>query len=186
VLTSDDLSVRWAAASALVRIGGRGVKSGARYLMETATHHREKNWTDATHIFVAPTGRQALPHLVDAVRNPTLRDFATEMASEASMYLQKDPMVDVKGFLQDNDAGVRCVAAWVLHTARAVELKDVVAVLCETLKATDPWARRQAARFLGKLGRYGKDAAPALAAAMEDKDEGVRDEVAKALKSIQR
>jgi HEAT repeat protein len=186
VLTSDDVSVRWAAASTLVRIGGRGVKSGALYLMETATYHREKNWTDATHIFIAPTGRQALPHLVDAVRNPTLRDFATEMACETSMYLRNDPLVDVKGFSEDKGAGVRCVAAWVLHSARAVELKDVIAVQRETLKATDSWARRQAARFLGKLGPYGKDAAPALSAALEDKDEGVRDAAAAALKSVQR
>src|SRR5262249_62130425 len=61
VLTGDEVSVRWAAASALVRIGGPGVKTGVRYLLETATRVRKRNWTDATHIFIAPTGRQALP-----------------------------------------------------------------------------------------------------------------------------
>jgi HEAT repeat protein len=186
VLKGEDVSVRWAAASALVRIGGPGVKTGVQYLLETATRVRERNWTDATHIFIAPTGRQALPQLIDAVRNPTLRDFATEMAGEASVYLTKDPLADVKVFLQDEDASVRCVAAWVLHCARAVEVKDVIAIQRETLKATDPWARRQAARFLGRLGPYGKDAAPALSAALEDKDEGVREAAAAALKSVQR
>jgi HEAT repeat protein len=186
IVKGEDVSARWAAASALVRIGGSGLKTGVRYLLETATHNRERNWTDAYTILMAPTARAALPVLLDAVRDPAIRDIAWETAVDSSIYLTKDPLADVKGFLQDNDAGVRCVAAWCLHCARAVELKQVIAVQTDTLKAADPWARRQAARFVGRLGPYGKDAAPALAAALEDTDEGVRQAAAAALKSLQR
>jgi HEAT repeat protein len=186
VLMGDEVSVRWAAASALVRIGGPGRKTGVRYLLETATRVRERNWTDAYNILMAPAAPEALPVLLDAVRDSAVRDIAAETAVDVSTYLTKDPLSDVKGLLQDKDAGVRCVAAWMLHCARAVELKDVISVQRETFRATDPWARRQAARFLGRLGPYGKDAAPALSAALEDKDEGVRDAAAAALKSVQR
>jgi HEAT repeat protein len=186
LLKGDDVTVRWATAAALVRIGGPGVKPGVRFLLKTATENRERNWTDAYHILMAPTAREALPVLLDTVRDEALRDFALEIAGDASTYLTKDPLLDVKGFLQDKDAGVRCVAGWVLHCARAVEIKKVIAVQTDTLKASDPWARRQAARFLGRLGPYAKDAVAALSAAREDKDEGVRKAVAEALKNIQK
>src|SRR5262249_60058909 len=169
VLTGDDVSVRWAAASSLVRIGGPGVKTGVLYLLETATRNRERNWTDVTHIFTAPTGRQSLPQLIDAVRNPMLRDLATEMASEASVYWTKDPLADVKNYLQDKDANVRCVAAWVLHSARAIPIKEAIGVLRETLSASHPWAQCQAALFLGKLGAEARDAVPELTRALDDR-----------------
>jgi HEAT repeat protein len=185
VLKEDNGGLRWAAAAALVRIGGPGVKTGVRYILETATHDRERNWTDATNILMAPTSREALPALLDTVRDPAVRQLASETAAEVAVYLTKDPLTDVKELLQDKDAGVRCVTAWVLHSARNVDLKEVLPVLQETLKATDPWARRQAARYLGRLGPYAKDAAPALSAALDDKDEDVRRAAAEALKSIQ-
>jgi HEAT repeat protein len=185
VVKGDDVTIRWAAASALVRIGGPGLKTGVRYLLETASHNRERNWTDAYNILMAPTAREALPALLDAVRDAAIREIAWETAVDSSIYLTKDPLADVKGFLEDKDAGVRCVAAWALHCARAVELKTVIAVQVETLKAPDPWARRQAARFLGRLGPYGKEAAPALSAALQDRDEGVRKAAAEALPRIQ-
>src|SRR5262249_48219681 len=50
VLKGDDVSIRWATASALVRIGGPGVKAGTRYLLETASQHYERNWSDANNI----------------------------------------------------------------------------------------------------------------------------------------
>src|SRR5262249_19221736 len=80
VLKGDDLSVRWAAAAALVRIGGPGVKTGVRYLLETATRDRERNWTDANNILMAPSAREALPALLDAVRDPAIRELASETA----------------------------------------------------------------------------------------------------------
>lgn len=185
VLKEDDVTVRWAAASSLVRIGGPGVKAGVRYLLETATHNRERNWTDAYNILMAPTAREALPALLDVVRDAAVRDIAWDIAADASTYLTKDPLTDVKVFLRDKDAGVCCVTAWVLHCARALEIKSVIAVQTETLKASDPWARRQAARFLGRLGPYGKEATTALASVLEDTDEGVRKAAAEALKRIQ-
>src|SRR5262245_6987069 len=184
VLQGEDVSVRWATASALVRIGGPGLKTGVRYLLETATRDRERNWTDAHNILMAPTSREALPVMLDAVRDPVVRELASYICVEMSVYLTKDPLADVKPLLEDKDAGVRCVSAWVLHTARAVDIKDVIAVQRATLKAADPWARQQAARFLGKLGQSAKDAADDLAALSDDKDEGARKAAAEALKSI--
>ena len=69
-------------------------------------------------------------------------------------------------------------------TARAVDIKDVIAVQRAALKAADPWARQQATHFLGKLGPLAKDAADDLAALLDDKDEGCRKAAAEALKSI--
>jgi HEAT repeat protein len=184
VLKGDDAALRWAAASALVRIGGSGVKAGTRYLLETASRNYERNWSDANNILQSPASREALPVMLDAVRDPAIRQIASVTALELSAYLTKDPLTDVKPLLKDRDAGVRCVTAWALHTARAVEMKDAIAVLRETLKATDPWARQHAARFLGKLGPSAKDAADDLAALLEDKDEGVRKAAAEALKSV--
>jgi HEAT repeat protein len=186
VLQGDDGSVRWAAASALARIGGPGVKAGVRYLLETATRERERNWTDAENILMAPAAREALPAVLDAVRDPAIRQLASETAVEVSIYLTKDPLEDVKPFVKDKDAGVRCVTAWVLHSARAVDVKDAITVLRETLTADDPWARRQAARFLGKLGPSAKDAEADLSALRDDKDEAVRTAAAEALKAVQR
>jgi HEAT repeat protein len=185
VLKGDDGSVRWSAASALVRIGGPGAEDGVRYLLETATRDKARNQTDATHILMAPTARPSLPALLRAIRDPLVRDFATEIALEVSAYLMKDPLADVRSLLQDKDAGVRCVSAWVLYCARAVEIKEVIAVQQEGLKASDPWPRRRAAQFLGALGPNARDAVPALSAALKDHDERVRDAAAKALKSIQ-
>jgi HEAT repeat protein len=184
LLKGEDVSIRWAAASSLVRIGGPGVKAGVRYLLETATRDHERNGTDANNILMAPTSREALPVLLDAVRDPAVRELATQIACEVSVYLTKDPLADVKPLLEDKDAGVRCVTAWVLHQARAVEIKDVIAVQRATLKAADPWARQQAARFLGKLGPLAKDAADDLAALLDDADEGTRQAAAEALKNI--
>jgi len=179
------VSVRWAAASALVRIGGPAAEEGVRYLLETATRDKTRNQTDATHILMAPTARPALPALLRAIRDPAVRDFATEIALEVSAYLMIDPLADVKDLLLDKDAGVRCVSAWVMYCARAVEIKEVIAVQQEVLKASDPWVRRRAAQYLGALGPNAKDAVPALLTALKDQDEGVRAAAAKALKSIQ-
>src|SRR5262245_186730 len=184
VLKGDDAAVRWAAASALVRIGGPGVKAGTRYLLETASRDYERNWTDANNILQSPASREALPAMLDAVRDPAVRKIASVTALEFSAYLTKDPLTDVKPLLEDKDAGVRCVTSWVLYTARAVDMKDAIPVQRETLKAADPWARRQAARYLGKLGPSAKDAAEDLAALLDDKDEGVRKAAAEALKSV--
>jgi HEAT repeat protein len=60
----------------------------------------------------------------------------------------------------------------------------VIAVQRATLKAPDPLARQQAARFLGKLGPLAKDVAEDLAALLEDRDEGARKAAAEALKSV--
>jgi HEAT repeat protein len=185
VLRGDDISARWAAASALVRIGGSGVKAGVRYLAETATRNRERNWTDASNILMAPSSRAAVPAMLDAVRDPTVRNFVTETVVEVSVYLTKDPMGDAKSFLEDKDPNVRCVTAWVLHSARAVHINDAINVLRESLKADDPWARRQAAQYLGKLGTEAKDAVPELTAALDDKDADVRQAAANALNRVQ-
>src|SRR5262245_14818395 len=66
---------------------------------------------------------------------------------------------------------------------RALDLQGVLTVLRETLGSSDPWARRQGARFLATIGPHAKDTASALRALLQDNDQGVRDAVAEALKS---
>jgi HEAT repeat protein len=172
VLKGDDVAIRWAAAAALVRVGGPGAGAGVRHLLETATRDRARNWTDAGNILMAPTARAALPPLLEAVADPSVRELAVATAVDLSVYLANDPLADVKPLLQDKDAGVRCVAAWVLYCARAVEIKEAIAFQRDTLKAADPWARRQAAGFLGKLGRAAGDAAEDLSALVEEQRRG--------------
>jgi HEAT repeat protein len=190
VLRGDDVRVRWAAAAALVRIGGSGVKAGVRYFL--ATPAGGKGLYDAENILVGPAAQEALRELLDGVRDPALRDTATRVLRDKNFLpLTPDQLADVRGFVKDPDAGVRCVAAWVLYcrrgqTGAAVDDKDFIEVQRHTLKTSDPWARRQAAQFLGTLGPYGKDAEAALSAVLEDPDAGVREAAAAALKGIQR
>jgi HEAT repeat protein len=192
VLKGDDVASRWPAAAALVRIGGPGVMSGVRFFLEAAGRDPGKCLFDVNHILLAPTAREALPELLDAVREPALRDAAAEVIRSLTLnpYLHKDQVPTVRKFTRDPDAGVRCVAVWVLHCGRttageSVDLKEVVRVLRQALTAADPWARRQAVRYLGLLGPNARDAAPELAALLEDRDEGVRKAAAEALKNIQ-
>jgi HEAT repeat protein len=184
VLKGEDAAVRWATAAALVRIGGPGVKTGVRYLLETASRDRARNWTDANNILMAPTSREALPAMLDAVRDPAVRELASATAVDVSLYLTTDPLADVKALLQDRDAAVRCVSAWVLYHAHALDSKSVLPVLREALQADDPWARRRSADYLGALGPAARDAVPALTALLRDKNESVREAAAKALKAI--
>jgi HEAT repeat protein len=185
VLKGDDVTVRWAAATALVRIGGVGARPGVRFLLKPEGVSG-RSLHDAAEILTAPTAREALPELVEAAREPALRDAVAAICGNVVVYLKKDQVpAGVTKLLKDQDVSVRCVAAWTLYSARAVEIKDTIAVQRETLKDADPWARRQAARFLGKLGPSAKDAADDLSALLGDKDEGVRDAASTALKSIQ-
>jgi HEAT repeat protein len=191
LLKGDEAAARWPAAAALVRIGGPGVRAGVRFFVEAVGRDPSKCF-DAHHILLAPTAREALPQLLDAVREPPLRDAATEIIRSLTInpYLHKDQVPSVLKLMKDPDPGVRCVAVWVLHCGRttageSVELKEVIQVLRQTLAAADPWARRQAARYLGAFGSNARDAARELAALLQDKDEAVRQAAAESLKSIQ-
>jgi HEAT repeat protein len=190
VLKGDDVSVRWATAAALVRVGGSGAKAGVQYFLKAATPNGGKELYDAENLLVAPAAKDARREMLDAVREPTLRDTAVRIFRDKNFVpLTKEQLADAKKFLKDSDAGVRCVAVWVVHCARRqagenVDYKEDFVAFQEALKAEDPWARLQAARFLGHFGPYAKDAVPALSAALEDKDEGVRKAVAEALNSI--
>ncbi len=186
LLRGDDVAVRWAVASALVRVGGPGARAGVRYLLETATRDPARNWTDANNILMAPAAREALPALLEAIGDPAIRELAAKTAVDVSIYLTGQPLSDVKPLLGDRNAAVRCVSAWVLYSARAADLKDVLAVQRETLRARDPWARRRAAQFLGALGPGARGAAGALKALSQDEDEGVRQAAAAALVRIQK
>jgi HEAT repeat protein len=181
-----DVTVRWASAVALVRIGGAGARPGVRFLLKPdGVAGRSVN--DASQILTAPSTWATLPELIEAVRMPLLRDAAAQISGNVAMYIPKKQIPEgVTKLLQDKDPGIRCVAAWFLYGARALELKTALGVLQETLRSSDPWSRRQAIQFLGKLGPQSRDAVPALTAALEDKDEGVREAAVLALKSIQR
>lgn len=190
VLQGDDATVRWATAAALVRIGGPGARAGVRYFLKTADPGGGKELYDAENLLVAPAAKEARREMLDAVRDPTLRDTAARILKDKSFVpMTKEQIADARKFLEDPDPGVRCVAAWVEHCGRrlageAVDYKEVLAVQQETLKAADPWARRQAARFLGAFGTHARDAVPALSAVLDDRDEGVRKASAEALKNI--
>src|SRR5262249_35562095 len=84
VLTGEEVWLRWAPAWTLVRTGGPGLKTGGRYLMETDTRDPEWNWTDAHNIPMAPASRAALPVMLDAVRDPVVRELASYIAVEMS------------------------------------------------------------------------------------------------------
>lgn len=183
---SGDVTVRWAAAVSLVRIGGAGARPGVRFLLRPdGVPGRSMN--DASQILTAPSTWETLPELIEAARTPSLRDAAALISGNVAMYIPKERIpAGVTKLLQDKDPGVRCVAAWFLYGARALELKSALGVLQETLKSSDPWSRRQAIQFLGKLGPQSRDAVPALTAALEDKDQGVREAAIQALESVQR
>jgi HEAT repeat protein len=191
VLEGDDLAARWPAAAALVRIGGPGAGVGTRFFLSKASPDGGRELYDAENILVAPAAEEALHNLLDAVRDPTVRDTATRILVDKSFLpLTKDQVIDARKCWGDGDPGVRCVAAWVLYCRRGqpgvgVELKDVLETWEQGLKASDPWARRHAARFVGSLGPAARGAVPALTAALEDKDDGVRTTAAEALKKIQ-
>jgi HEAT repeat protein len=190
LLKGDDASIRWATAAALVRIGGSGTKAGVRYFLKVADPKGGKELYDAENILVAPTAWEARREMIDAVRDPALRDTAVQILRDKNFVpLTKEQIAEAEKFLADSDAGVRAVAAWVVHCGRriageAVDYKEVLGVQQETLKAADPWARCQAARFLSSFGPYARDAVLALTAALDDKDEGTRQAAAEALKNI--
>jgi HEAT repeat protein len=184
-LKGDDVTVRWAAAVALVRIGGAGARPGVRFLLKP-DGVPGRSVSDASQILTAPATWETLPELIEAAREPSLRDASAQISGNVAMYITKEQVpAGVTRLLQDKDPGVRCVAAWFLYGGRALGLKDALAVFQETLKSSDPWARRQAIQFLGKLGAQSRDAVPAITGLLDDKDERVRDAAAKALKSIQ-
>jgi HEAT repeat protein len=191
VLKGDDVPVRWATAAALVRIGGSGAKTGVRFFLKVANPEGGRELYDAENLLVAPAAKDARHEMLDAVREPALRDTAVRIFRDKNFVpMTKEQLADAKEFLKDSDAGVRCVAVWVVHCARRqagenVDYKPDCAAFQETLKAADPWARCQAAHFLGSFGPYAKDAAPALSAVLDDKDEGVRKAAEEALKRIQ-
>jgi len=184
LLTGDQVNIRWPAAASLVRIGGSAAKAGVQFLLRPSVPGRSRY--DATHILTAPTAREALPELIEAAGDPVLRNAAAEVAENVSAYWRKEFIPDgVTKLVHAKDPAVRCVAAWFLHGAgQALELKEVLAVLQETLKSADPWVRRHAAHCLGSLGANAKDAAPVLSKLLEDTDEGVRDAAAKALTRV--
>jgi HEAT repeat protein len=190
LLQGDDVAVGWASAAALVRIGGPGARAGVRFFLKTANPNGGRELYDAENILVAPAAREALREMLDAVRDPALRDTAVQIVRDKNFLpLTKEQVADARRFLEDPEPGVRCVASWVLYCRRGqpgvgVDTGDVIAVQRQTLQASDPWARCQAARLLGSLGPYGQDAIPALTAVLEDKDEGVRKAAAAALKNI--
>jgi HEAT repeat protein len=191
VLQGEDVTVRWATASALVRIGGPGARAGVRYFLKTASPNGGKELYDAENLLVGPAARDARREVLDAVREPSLRDTAVRIFRDKNFVpLTKDQIAEASKFLEDPDPGVRCVAAWVVHCGRRiagenVDYREIFAVQQETLKASDPWARVQAARFLGSFGSYAREAIPALSAVLEDRDEAVRQAAAEALKRIQ-
>ena len=125
--------------------------------------------------------------MLDAVRDPALRDFARDIASSVTPCLNKDQIPDrVKAQIHDPDPAVRCVSAWFRYSAgHAIEINDLLPILQQALQSPDAWTRRQAARSLGSLGPAAATAIGALNAAARDADQSVRDHAKEAIMKIQ-
>jgi len=104
------------------------------------------------------------------------------------VYLTKDPLSGVKRLLKEDHPGVRCVSAWVLYCARAIDIKEAIAVQRETLKGADSWARLRAIGYLGSLGPSAAVALDDLGTLLEDAntEEAIREAAAKALERIRK
>src|SRR5262249_59650998 len=143
---------------------------------------------NAANVLSSPTAREAPRELLEALRERPLRDAATRVLRDkweaTGLPLTKEQAVEVKALAKDKDEAVRCTSVWILYCSRLISVKEVVGQQRESLKASDPWVRRQAVRFLGKLGSHSKDAIEDLTALLKDDDEGVRQAAAEALKRI--
>jgi HEAT repeat protein len=187
MLQATEPALRWSAAASLVRIGGPEATAGVRFLLKPGIIPGRSKF-DATQILTAPSARNALPALIEAVREPSLRDTATEVAGNIALHMKKELIPDgVRKLQSDKEPCVRSLAAWFLYAyGQGLDPKDTLPVLLEGLKAPDAWARRQAAHYLGTLGPNARDAVPALTALQRDEDETVREAATKALQSILR
>ena len=116
LLQEEDDGFHWAAAAALVRIGGAGTRPGVRFFLQTASPGGGKKLYDAANILLAPAAREARQEMVEAVRDPTLRDTAVRILRDrSSVPWTREQLAAVSGLLNDPDLGVCSVAAWVVH-----------------------------------------------------------------------
>src|SRR5262249_58225863 len=89
------------------------------WLHGKANHAGGKELYDAGILLVAPAAREARREMLDAVREPTLRDTAVRVLRDKSFVpLTKEKMADARKFLEDKDPDVRCVAVWGVHCGR--------------------------------------------------------------------
>jgi HEAT repeat protein len=199
ILKEDGTAVRWAVASALVRIGGPGLNRGVHTLCQLATRDKDgrRGIYQAAHVVNASHHPETLRFLLQAVRDPDARELPALMCwadSMRTLYLNGGAKADLpalKRCLQDPDPGVRSLTATVLIHARELGIKDHIAVQVQTLKAADPWVRRQSAQLgfrsaLDPNSPEARDAAAALTAALADQDAGVRAAAAEALKQFRK
>src|SRR5262249_37190071 len=84
LLKGADVAIRWAVASAMVRIGGPGVKAAVRFFLESADPQGGKVLYDVENILVAPTATEALRELLIAAGEPAVRDTAIRVLKDKS------------------------------------------------------------------------------------------------------
>jgi HEAT repeat protein len=126
---------------------------------------------------MGPQAREAVPALVEALRDVRIRDevlkalgnIGSETPEAAPAYLESLRI-----------EGLRMLAAEKLERIG----RPAVPTLIDALKDEDPDIRETAARILGNLGPQADQAVPALTAALKDPDRGVSVQAAIALGKI--
>jgi HEAT repeat protein len=197
LLKEDDTAVRWAVASALVRIGGPGLQTGVHTLCQIATSDKTtlgRGIYQAANVVNASRHPETLRFLLQAVRDPDARELPSAMYfgdAFRTLYTRrgKDDLPALKKCLQDPDPGVRSMTAAMLVRAREMDVKEHIAMQVQTLKAADPWVRRFSARVMlcaavDPASRDAREAVAALTAALADQDASVRAAAVEALRQI--
>jgi HEAT repeat protein len=104
-----------------------------------------------------------------------VREKATQSLSE----IGRPALPTLREALESGDAEVRQRARRTMDS-----IQTSTKYLLESLKDSDPAQRKEAAEILERLGASAKPVVPALAEALKDKDETVRDAVINALVAI--
>jgi HEAT repeat protein len=159
-LEDANVDVRWAANRALGGIGPAAVPA----LVDALQHPEEDvRWHAATAL--GGIGPAAVPALAAALEDP--KESVRLRAAAALKLIGKD------------------LRGWAPAALRKMDLLGAaVPALVAILKSSDYRTREIAARTLGDIGPVADDAAPALAEALKDPEEGVRRDAAAALRRI--
>jgi HEAT repeat protein len=198
LLKENDAAVRWAVASAMVRIGGSGLKTGVHILCQIMSSDKtgRRGVYEAANVVGASHYPEMLRVLLQAVSDPDARELTSAMYFGESlrrlfMNHRKDDMPALRKCLQDPHPGVRSLTAAVLVQARELEVKDHIAIQIQSLKAGDPWVRRHGALLVFRVAANPdspevRDAVAALTAALTDQDAQVRMAAADALRQLRK
>lgn len=165
---------------ALARIGDAGIVALIGLLDDPKERH-------TTASVLARMDKQAIPHLLATLKDPTLpisrRTGVTETLGEIGSRARESIPLLISAMSED-DPGLRSASAKALG-AMGSWAKHAVPSLAAGLTDKAVEVRASSAAALGALRSVGQDAVPALLKAMEDKDAGVRATSALALAEME-